>query len=154
MKRKKLKKKVPVELTGLDQIDFKKVYRIKSKSGLYEPVTGGNSDNIHVCVNILDKDDRCSTKGINIERLSDFEFATYAGSDNLNIKEVFQNMLDYISKNKAYVFPANSSNEVMDIMCPNFDEDLFKDYHSRKVIMWFDSILKKLTQLKDAKNAK
>lgn len=156
MKKDSTKKpalKKPKKLKGLDQINFDEIFRLKGKEGLWCPASEFNKSGLVNCVKFLDSRISCIGRNLDIVLLGNQKFITYAGNDDLSIKEVFQNMMDYLKVNKSYTFDKDIDFEMMAIMVPEFDEIQFKNYQAKWVVVWFNEIMLKLKQLKDVENA-
>lgn len=152
-KRKPIKKKVEKKKEGLDRIDFALIFRIRGKQGLFIGLSAFNKGGFCKAVNILDPEATVVVKGDFLQMLGDFIFATDAGLDDLLIEAVLQNLIDYKEANEGADVYTMDEEVLMHIMCPNYDEDQFKDYHCRKVLMFFKIIEEKLTQLDNEENA-
>ncbi len=128
----------PKELTFGESINFKQLFRIKGKKEIYFSITQKNKSGvIGMCEFLGDK--KCSVTLSDIESL-DVVFHKYDGSE-IKMSEVFDNLdregLQIIQECKSIAW-------LMEIICPGFDSDLFKEYHAEKVIKWFIEIKTKI----------
>lgn len=152
-KKKKVESKAP-ELLGLDQIDFPQTFRIKGKQGLYIPLADAQNNGMIRCQKLTDKEVNCTARCIDLQILGKQLFTTYAGHDNLYIQDVFQNIINFKEKNPEVIIEEIEISELMAVMVPEYDEDLFRPSHCGLVLMWFNEIELKLKQLGKEKDVK
>lgn len=130
-------------------INFKHLYRIKGKQGIYFSDLPATKSRLFPCVKFSDGEVKCMAKGDDMVCLGKYVFTTECGHEDINMQQVFNNISEWQKNGGESNLTKVKVEDLMPIMVPNFDDDKFKDYHAKLVIMWyaevsvmFDKILK------------
>ena len=143
----KNKKNLEQRIEALDLIEFAETFRILGKQGLYVAIDDAKKNGMILSRKLTDSSVKYNARCIDLQVLGDQLFTTYAGSDNLRIKEVFTNIINFQDKNEEVNIYTMQKSALMSVMVPEFDEDLFKPYHCDLVLLWFKCIDLKIKQL-------
>jgi len=133
-----------------DQFDFKNIFRIKGKKGLYYPIAGMTKQRLIRMCEIYQTKNTLIAKVDDLVCLGDFQFIRIDGS-SIGMAEVFTNLSNYAKESEDYAFEGVTIEELMPFMCPKFDKDKFKKYHSVQVLGWYIEITLKYSALIDSK---
>lgn len=120
-------------------INFDIIYRVKGKKNLFMPLVkkatkSGMISLIEVGVDnsITVNKDKCDCLG---------EYVFYKNdSTKIKMGQVFDNL----EKCTLEELGKKNDAELMDIMCPNYDAERFKNYHGELVMGWYFEIKEKI----------
>lgn len=124
-------------------MNLKDILAVSGMSGLYKLV---NTRNNGLLVSSLDESARtifCSTRKHQFTPME--TVAIYTMSDTIEMKTVFERMLDQLEENPP-VSPSGSKAEIEDYFAsivPDYDEDRVYISDMKKVIKWFNILNEK-----------
>jgi hypothetical protein len=129
-------KKENVETLG-STIEFRDLFRVKGKKGLFSPASKPTKSGLVHMVEFLG-DQRCT---VHVRDLECLDRLVFFKSDNSTIKisEVFDNIAAYDGFKEL-----NFIVEKMAVMVPGYDPEKFKPYHAERVYEWYNEIVSKL----------
>ncbi len=144
MKKEEIKEeeKEILEIGFGDEINFYELFRVKSKKGLYCLNSKVNQAGMVNMMGFLDMSKKFTVHNSNLICLGQLVFNTYAGNDDININQVFNNLFDKFGEAEVKEY------QLADLV-PNYDEDKFKDYHAKQVVEWYNEIVSKLKIFKE-----
>ena len=63
--------------------------------------------------------------------------------DTITLLDAFDNLQEFCdndvtSSNEQMIVGIKSQ---MNVICPDYDPDMFKDYHAKKIVKWYDEII-------------
>lgn len=135
MDTQKLPETAPEEVESFgNSIDFNNLFRVKGKQGLFVPNSTVNKSGLINMVGFLDPKNSHTTLATNLVRLGDLSIIT-TESENCSLNEAFDNLHDHYEANEKW--PAE---DMMDVICPNYDESEFKAYHAKRILEWYDIV--------------
>lgn len=144
-----------IESSWLDDIDFKRIVRVKGKEGLFSLISNPNKSGMIFVAELFKLTPRTYPIHINkIEILDSFSFKTNNLSVTLNIIEVFKNIDKIFEESAKDDFDIENENDRLAIqklyskkdllndvdlleMVPDADLNEFKNYHAVKVFKWY-----------------
>lgn len=127
------------ERTFGESINFNSLYRVKGRRFLWMPLMGKAMKNGMIGMIELGVDNPISVHKDDCECLADFVFYKTDGS-KIRMAQVFDNL----EKVSLEELKGKNDLELMQIMCPDYNPDLFKPYHGEKVISWYFEIKEKI----------
>lgn len=126
-----------------DEINFFELFRIKGRKGLWTMRSAPSPSGMLGMIAFMDYNERCVIHKRELQSLGHLTFQTLAGHKVLLFRDVFRNLFD--AKADEHDFAQLDVADQMEIAVPCFDEDMFKPYHMEMVLMWYDEIIKKMT---------
>ena len=120
-------------------IDFKSIYRIKGKQGLFTQNSNVNKSKLVNMAAFLNPKEKHTVKTAKLVCLGDFVFHK-EDNTTISMAEVFDNINDWEKGSDETA----TKEHMMEIMVPNYDTDRFKDYHAVKVLQWYRIIKGKI----------
>lgn len=146
-----------------DMINFTELFRLKGHSLVWTPISQVHRSGMITFAEWLNPTNKKTIQQDEIIRLSDYWFATKTMEAILDEKgeEQFDKKGDRIERIKRLHISAVFNNlnahfidvdvddskhveELMSVMVPNYDENEFKPYHVKKVILWYNEIKNKI----------
>lgn len=122
-----------------ESLDFGNIARVKGLPGLWTFATMPNKAGM-VGVREFMGEETKTVRWVDVIRLSSLVFHTDSQDNSpLSIIEVFDNLNDYAGDLNALLVE-----EQMSIAVPNYDADLFKNYHMEQLLRWFNFIKERL----------
>lgn len=144
-----------------DMIDFSILYAIKGRGLIWTSKNGHvNKSGMILMTEILNPSNKALVKRDDLVCLGHYYFATtetevFNGTErikHLHINQVFNNLnahfIDVDVNSDTY------KDELMSVMCPNFDPAEFKPYHMEKVVKWYNEIKNKIIAVEVAAKLK
>lgn len=120
-------------------VNIEIMYRIKGKQGLFMPVSKPNSSGLLRMVRFMSREAHTVNKSL-LEGLG----GTLIYKDNgktITLSNAFDNLQKHFDNEPTGELTVDSKDELMDIICPDYDKDRFKGYHAKKIIMWYNEIV-------------
>jgi len=119
-----------------EAIDFNNIYRVKGKKGLYFPLSKPNKGNLVGMANLTNHEDRFTS---NTSTLICLGHLVIHKNDKTHITlgVAFDNLKEHFENNKEL-----SDKDVCSVICPDYDDELFKPYHAKSIVEWFHTINK------------
>ena len=130
-----------------DQIDFIQIFRVKGRQGLFTLRSAVHKSGTVAVIGFLDYNRKFTVLAEQLECLGSLIFTTLAGNEDIKINTVFNNLHQYEIDNGDTNFDKMDVEQLMPLMVPEFDPDHFKDYHAKKVVMWYSEVINKLKEL-------
>ena len=144
MQTKKLKviKKKPYA-KGVDwlseSIDTNVMYRIKGRQGLFMPITKPNKSNLVRMVRFM-KDEAYTVNKAMLNGLKGAKIYKTNG-ETITLLDAFDNLQKHFKNKSTGDIDSLDKNKTMDIICPGYRPDKFKDYHAKKIVTWYNEIV-------------
>jgi hypothetical protein len=137
--------KAPVEVseeveTFGSSIDFNNLFRVKGKQGLFVPNSTVNKSGLINMVGFLDRKNSHTVLASSLVRLGDLSIIT-TESENCSLSEAFDNLHSYYE-----LLPKKSAEEMMAVICPNYDDSEFKVYHAKRILEWYDIVSSRISE--------
>ena len=127
------------------RINFEELFRVKGMKGIYTIGSKLNKSGMIKMNRFLSEKESVIIKHSNIAPLSSIVYYTEMGFNNLRINDVFDNLVDFYGseewKKDNKLVP-----ELSDFV-PNYDPKMFKEHQALKVMVYFDEIITKMTEL-------
>jgi hypothetical protein len=124
-------KKEKIDWPGADSFDL--LFRIRGKKGLFNKRKKMHRQGIVPMVMFGDVSKTCVVNEKSLVPLSSHVFITYAGHENLKMKDVFHNLNEYFKTTNSIP----KIYDLMKIMVPEFDEDHFFESDAERVFAWY-----------------
>jgi hypothetical protein len=143
---KKMTKEGQLKQTKIgDSIDFSEIYRVKGVKGLYTLGSKVNQAGMLKMVRFL-----TGGKGIIVHKrslvnLGSIVFHTELGVKSLRINQVFNNLVDFYGSDEWKA--DNSLTPKLSDFVPNYDPTMFKEHNALNILLWFNEIVTKITDL-------
>lgn len=115
------------------------LYRIKGKQGLFTPVTKPNKGNLLRMVRFMSNEAYTVNKSL-LEGLGSVAIYTEHGKD-ITLSDAFDNLQKHFDNQPTGEIKTENKHLLMEIICPDYDHDRFKDYHAKKIIQWYNEII-------------
>ena len=120
-------------------VNIEIMYRIKGKQGLFMPVSKPNGSGLLRMVRFMSREAHTVSKSL-LEGLG----GTLIYKDNgktITLSEAFDNLQKHFDNEPTGELTVDSKDELMDVICPDYDKDKFKGYHAKKIIQWYNEIV-------------
>lgn len=137
------KPKKPPYAKGIDwlseSIDINVLYRIKGKQGLFMPITKPNKSNLIRMIRFM-KDEAYT---VNKSMLGGLGGAVIYKSNGktITLLDAFDNLQKHFKNKSTGDIDPLDKRKTMDVICPGYHPDRFKDHHAKKIVMWYNEII-------------
>ena len=129
-----------------DALNFTNIYRVMGKSGLFTLRGKVTNSGMAPVLGFMDYERKFLVVHRHLTALSTYNFLTYAGHDDLTMKDVLNNLDKYDDEGGDFEV---SVKVLMEVMAPNHDPYEFKDYHAKMVLKWYKEISTKLDEIEE-----
>lgn len=138
-------KKPPFKINGVqwlsETIEINMLFRIKGKQGVFTPVVNPNKAGMILMERFMSTERHTIHRAM-LEPLSRLVIHRL-GEDPITLLDAFDNIQEHCSND------VTSSDEQMilgvktqmNVICPKYDPDWFKDHHAKKIVKWYDEII-------------
>ena len=122
-----------------ESIDIDVMYRIKGRQGLFMPVTKPNKSNLVRMVRFMQ--DEAYT--VNKSLLSGLGGAVIykSNGETITLLDAFDNLQKHFKNKSTGNIDPLDKHDTMDIICPDYHPDKFKDHHAKKIVTWYNEIV-------------
>ncbi len=137
---RKTKKKYAKGIDWLSEvIDIDVLYRIKGRQGLFMPITKTNKSNLIRMVRFMSNEAHTVNKSL-FEGLRGA--IIYKRNDKtITLSEAFDNLQKHFKNQKSGSIELLDRHEIMEVICPDYHPEKFRDYHAKKVVIWYNEIV-------------
>ena len=122
-----------------ESIDTNVMYRIKGKQGLFMPVTKPNKANLIRMIRFM-KDEAYTVNKSLLNGLGGAVIYKLDGK-TITLLDAFDNLQKHFKNKSTGDIDPLGKYKTMDVICPNYDPDKFRDYHARKIVIWYNEII-------------
>lgn len=122
-----------------ESIDTNVLYRIKGRQGLFIPITKPNKSDLVRMVRFM-KDEAYTVNKSLLSRLGKAVLYKCNG-ETITLLDAFDNLQKHFKNKSTGDIDPLDKYDTMDIICPNYNSDKFKDYHAKKIVMWYNEII-------------
>ena len=140
------KEKKPQFKEGIDWISkvvaIETMYRIKGKQGLFMPITKPNKSGLISMIRFMSTERYTVNKSL-LEGLRGVVIYTNSNK-TIALTEAFDNLQNHFDNQPTGELDASGKDALMDVVCPDYDKDRFKDYHAKKIIQWYNEMVTKI----------
>lgn len=140
---KEAEPKKPPYAKGIDwlseSIDINVLYRIKGKQGLFMPITKSNKSNLVRMIRFM-KDEAYMVNKYHLVGLGG-AIIYKANNETITLLDAFDNLQKHFKNQSTGDIDVLDKHDIMDIICPDYHTEKFKDYHAKKIIMWYNEII-------------
>ena len=122
-----------------ESINIDVMYRIKGKQGLFMPVTKPNKSDLVRMVRFMQ--DEAYT--VNKSLLNGLGKAVIYKSDGetITLLDAFDNLQKHFKNKSTGDIDPLDKHKTMEVICPGYHSDRFKDHHAKKIVMWYNEII-------------
>ena len=122
-----------------ESIDTNVMYRIKGRQGLFMPITKPNKAGLVRMLRFMSEE----VYTVNKSLLSGLGGAIIykSNGETITLLDAFDNLQKYFKNKSTGDIDPLDKHKIMDIICPNYDPDRFRDYHAKKIVMWYNEII-------------
>ena len=122
-----------------ESINIDVMYRIKGKQGLFMPVTKPNKSKLVRMVRFM-QDEACTVNKSFLSGLGGSVIYKCNG-ETITLLCAFDNLQKHFKNKSTGDIDPLDKYEIMDIICPEYHTGKFKDYHAKKIVMWYNEII-------------
>jgi len=128
-----------------ESIDLNHLYRVKGLQGLFTPRAKPNKAGMLPMRSFMG-DALKMVKQTSLEALGGAviyqdNYTVANIQDTITLEEAFDNLQEHFDSKTTGDITDVSKEMIMEIICPDFDEDKFKDHHAKKIIGWYNIII-------------
>ncbi len=122
-----------------ESINIDVMYRIKGRQGLFTPVSRPNKSNLVRMVRFMKDEAYTVDKSI----LSGLRGAIIykINGETITLLNAFDNLQKHFKNQSTGDIDSLDKKKTMDIICPGYRPDKFKDYHAKKIVTWYNEIV-------------
>ena len=124
-------------LSEVVEIDV--LYRVKGYRGLFMPSTKPNKSGLIRMIRFM-SDEGCWVHNRALEGLKGAVIYR-EGGDTITLLEAFDNLQAHFDNKPSGELMMGVKEDLMNAICPGYDSDLFKGYHAKKIINWYNEIV-------------
>ena len=134
-----------------ENIDIEVMYRIKGKQGIFMPVSKPNKSGMIRMVRFM-LDEAYTVNKFYLQGLSGSVIYKDNGETS-SLLDSFDNLQKHFKNQSTYCKDLETSTvekqmeligdkeDIMNVVCPDYDPYRFKDYHVLKIIKWYNEII-------------
>jgi len=123
------------------------MYRVRGRPGLYMPITKPNKSGLIRMIRFM-SDEGCWVYNRVLEGLKGAVIYEMGG-DTITLSEAFDNLQKHFDNKPSGELMMGVKEDLMNIICPGYDPDLFKGYHAKKIINWYNEIVSAINTASD-----
>ena len=120
-------------------VNIEIMYRIKGKQGLFMPNSMPNKSGLISMVRFMSIERITVSKSL-LEGLGGTLIYKDSGK-TITLSDAFDNLQKHFDNEPTGELTVDSKDELMDVICPDYDKDKFKGYHAKKIIQWYNEIV-------------
>lgn len=122
-----------------ESIEIDVMYRIRGKQGIFMPVTRLNKGGLVRMVRFM----LTEAYTVNKSKLSGLGGAIIykSNGETITLLDAFDNLQKHFKNQSTGDIDLFDKQDIMDVICPNYHPRKFKDYHAKKVVMWYNEII-------------
>jgi len=126
-----------------ESIDIDSMYRVKGRPGLFIPITKPNKSGLVRMERFMSRYTTIETHTVHISTLQGLKgVVVYKRTgETITLLEAFDNLQKEFKNQSAGNIDVWDKNNMMEVICPHYHPDKFKDYHAKKIIMWYNEIV-------------
>jgi hypothetical protein len=135
------------------QFNFNNLLRVRGEKGkLFTPCSKVQKNGMVGVMEFMNFGNKKTVKAVDCIALSSYIFYHEAGKEPLKMDEVISNLHEFNEANedKFKQMCSVGDKELMEIMVPNYDPQMFKGYHMAQIIEWYNILLDKLETIKES----
>ncbi len=123
-----------------EKCDLEVLYRIKGRSGLWMPITQPMNNGM-LRMERFGEGDKCT---VNKNKLSGLHGTAIRMEDQavLPLPEAIDNIQKHCQNQTTDEYGIVGNDLALSIICPDYDPDSFKSHHGRKVVVWYNELIK------------
>lgn len=129
-------------------IDTSTMYRVKGWQGLYTPRTLPSKSGIVKMVRFMSDETHWVSKKELQGLASAVIYKTILTDANgkkirvaITLSEALDNLQEHFDSQPTGELSTAQKQDIMEIICPDYDETAFKDYHAKKIVQWYNEII-------------
>ena len=122
-----------------DTLNIDVMYRVRGRPGLYMPITKPNKSGLIRMIRFM-SDEGCWVSAKALEGLANAVIYKMDGS-TIALLEAFDNLQEHFDNKPSGELMMGVKEDLMNAICPGYDSDLFKGYHAKKIINWYNEIV-------------
>lgn len=122
-----------------ESIDTNVLYRVKGRQGLFMAVSRPNKSNLVRMARFMQ--DEAYT--VNKSMLNGLGGAIIykCNGETITLLDAFDNLQKHFKNKSTGDIDPLDKHDTMDIICPGYRPDKFKDYHAKKIVTWYNEII-------------
>ncbi|KKN24446.1 hypothetical protein LCGC14_0894710 [marine sediment metagenome] len=122
-----------------ESINIDVMYRIKGKQGIFMPITKPNKSDLVRMIRFM-KDEAYTVGKSSLLSLGGAKIKKLDGA-TITLSEAFDNLQKHFKNQSTGDIDSWDKQDIMEVICPNYYPYEFKDYHAKKIIVWYNEIV-------------
>ena len=122
-----------------ESIDTNVMYRMKGRHGIFMPISKRNKSDLIRMARFMADEAYTVNKSL-LEGLGGAIIYKKDGK-SISLSEAFDNLQKYFKNQKSGNIDLLDKADIMIVICPGYDPDRFRDYHARKIVIWYNEIV-------------